>query len=77
MSPRALVVSILTLATCLLLAVVMLAMLSAESDRSVIEPPLESFTAEMPGSPSAEPCEETVPRTQIVEIPEMAWISQC
>ena len=65
------------LATCLLLAVVMLAVLSEESDRSVIEHPPEPVTAEMPGSPSAEPCEETTARTQIVEIREPAWISQC
>ncbi len=78
MSPRSHVVSILMMATCLLLAVVMLAMLSVESDQAMLQEPPEFFAREMPRSPTAEPCQEPAPQIQLAEIPPgMAWIPQC
>ncbi len=78
MSPRTLVVSILMMATYLLLTVVMLAMLSAESDQSMLQEPPEFFAREMPRPPTAEPCEEPAPQTQLAEVPPgTAWIPQC
>ena len=74
MSPPTLVASILMLATGLLPAAVMLGMLSEESDRSLIQQPPESFTAEMSGALSAERCAETA----VAEVtPETAWIFRC
>ena len=78
MSSRAPVVSILMMATCLLLAVVMLAMLSVESDQSMLQEPPEFFAREMPRSPTAEPCEEPAPQTPFAEVPRgTAWTPQC
>ncbi len=78
MSLRALVVSILMMTTCLLLAVVMLAMLSVESDQSMLQEPPEFFAREMPRSATAEPCEEPAPQTQLAEVPRgMARTPQC
>ena len=73
---RALVIPTLILATCLLLAVVTLAMLRAELYRPMAQEP-ESVTGKMPGSFTAQPCEETAPWTRTVEVPEPARISQC
>jgi len=66
------------LGTCLLLAVVMLAMLSAECDQSVIQEPAESVTGKMLGSSTAEPCDEATPQTLVAHLPpEKTWISEC
>jgi hypothetical protein len=78
MSPRTLAASVLTLSSGLLLAVVMLATLSAEIDQSMVEEPPESFAGEMPGFSRAEPCEGTAPWTQFAQAPpEAAWLPQC
>ncbi len=78
MSSRAVVVSVLMLSTGLLLAVVILAMLSAASDQSMVQEPPESFTGEMPGSATGEACDETTPQTRVADVPpETSWISQC
>jgi len=78
MSPRTLVVSILMMAACLLLAVVLLAMLNVESDQSMLQEPPEFFAREGPRSPTVEPCEEPAPQTQLAEVPPgTAWIPQC
>jgi hypothetical protein len=58
MSPRALVASVLLLSAGLMLAFVMLATLSAESDQSMIQQPSESLAGKTRESPTAGPCEE-------------------
>ena len=60
------------------MAVVILAMLGAESDQFMIQELPESFTGKMRRSPTAGPCEGTVPETEVAEVPpETLWISQC
>jgi hypothetical protein len=74
MSPRAFGLAVLTLSICLLLAVVMLAMRSAEPDQSMIQPP----HGEMPGPSTAESCGETTPHAWVADLPsETALISRC
>ena len=66
------------LSTCLLLAVVILAMLSAESEQSMVQEPPEFIAGKMPGPSTSEPCEETAPQTEVAEVPpETVWISPC
>jgi len=78
MPPRALVASVLLLTACLALAVVMLAILSAESDQSLIQEPPEAFAADMRRPARAGPCERTVPKTDVAEaVWETGSISQC
>jgi hypothetical protein len=78
MSSRALVASVLLLSACLVLSVVTLAMLSAESDQSMMQERLKTFVDEMRESAPAGPCEETVPKTEVAEAPaEAGSISQC
>ena len=63
MSPRALVVSVLVLSAGLLLAVVMLAMLSAAPGQFMRQELSESVV-EIPRPRTAEPCEELAARTE-------------
>ena len=78
MSSRTLVVSILMMATCLLLAVEMLAMVSVGADQSLLQEQPEFFAREMPRPPTPERCEEPAPQTQLAEVPPgTAWIPQC
>ena len=81
MSPRTVAVSVLMLSTGLLLAVMMvamLAMLSAESEPSMVQEPPESFTGEMPGLATGEACDETTPGTRVLHFPpEKVRISEC
>ena len=66
------------LSTGLLLAVLMLAMPSADSEQSMVREPPESVTGEMPGLSSAEPCEDAAPQTEVADIPpDTAWITRC
>jgi hypothetical protein len=67
MSPRALVASVLLLSAGLMLAFVMLATLSAESDQSMIQQPSESLAGKTRESPTAGPCEETMSETEVAE----------
>jgi hypothetical protein len=62
MSSRTVVVSVLVVAACLLLAVVTLAMLSAESDPAIIEGPPAFLTGEMPASTTTEACGDPADR---------------
>jgi len=66
---RTLAASVLLLCACLAVAVVMLAMLSAESDQSMLQESPEPITGEMQGSPSAGPCEETAPKKEVAKAP--------
>jgi len=78
MSPRALVASVLLLSAGLMLAFVMLATLSAESDQSMIQQPPESLAGKTRESLTAGPCEETMPETEVAEVPpEAPWVSRC
>lgn len=78
MSLRTVAVSVLMLSTGLLLVVVMLAMLSAESERSMVQEPPESFAGERPGFATGAACDETTPGTGVVHFPpEKARISEC
>jgi hypothetical protein len=78
MPPRTLAVSVLMLSVCLLLAVVILATLSAQSEQPMVRKPPETVAGEPPGLSSAEPCEETAPRTEVADVPpDTAGITQC
>ncbi len=78
MSPRSFGLAVLTLSICLLLAVVLLAMLSAESDQSTIQAPHEFSSGETLGPSTAESCGETTPHTWVTDLPsETALISRC
>lgn len=78
MSPRTAAVSVVTLATSLLLGLVILAMLSADFDRSMIQEPPEASNGEMSESSAAQSCGETTPPTWIAaRPPEAAPILRC
>ncbi len=78
MSPRAFGLAVLTLSICLLLAVVMLAMWSAEPEQSMIRAPHEFSSGEMPGPSTANSCGETTPHAWVADLPsEAALISRC
>ena len=75
MSPRSFGLAVLTLSICLLLAVVLLAMLSAESDQSMIQAPHEFSSGETLGPSTVESCGETA---WVADLPsETALISRC
>ena len=57
MSPRAFLMSVLMLSICLLLAVSMLAMLSAEPDRVMRQEPREPSIREMSAPSTGESCD--------------------
>jgi len=79
MSPRTLAISILILSTGVLLAAVMLAMPSPDTERSLLEAQPESaFTAETLDHPATGSCAETAPQQEVAGAwPDTAWITRC
>ncbi len=78
MSPRTFLMSVLMLSTCLLLAVSMLAMLSAESDRVMSQEPREPSAREMSAPSTGESCDEAGPQKWAdLPLPGPGRIIQC
>ena len=78
MSPRAFLTSVLMLSSCLLLAISMLAMLSAESDRVMRQDPREPSTWEMSAPSTGESCDRAALQKWVdLPPPEPGRIFQC
>jgi hypothetical protein len=78
MSPRAFLMSVLMLSLCPLLAVSMLAMLSAEPDRVMRREPREPSIREMSVPSTGESCDRAVLRKWVdLPLPGPGRILQC
>ena len=77
MSPRAFLMSVLMLSICLLLAISMLARLSAESDRVMRREPREPSTWEGSAPSAGQPCDGTERQKRVDMPPGPGRIFQC